>query len=103
MTSSATCCCVSPTMWREVASSSSPTCRNAGKSDKTTRNDCPGEGAWYTGWRVGWCIGYDMTAKTWRLITYNIHKGVAPFRSLDVIDRVRLSLKESRADFLLLQ
>lgn len=41
--------------------------------------------------------------KTWRLITYNIHKGVPPFRSLSVIERVRLSLKESRADFLLLQ
>lgn len=41
--------------------------------------------------------------KTWRLITYNIHKGVAPFRKLSVIDRVRLSLKESDADFLLLQ
>ena len=41
--------------------------------------------------------------KTWRLITYNIHKGVAPFRKLSVIDRVRLSLKESEADFLLLQ
>jgi endonuclease/exonuclease/phosphatase family metal-dependent hydrolase len=41
--------------------------------------------------------------KTWRLITYNIHKGVAPFRNLSVIDRVRLSLKESDADFLLLQ
>jgi len=41
--------------------------------------------------------------KTWRLITYNIHKGVAPFRGLSVIERVRLSLKESDADFLLLQ
>lgn len=41
--------------------------------------------------------------KTWRLITYNIHKGVHPFRNLSVIERVRLSLKESRADFLLLQ
>ncbi len=41
--------------------------------------------------------------KTWRLITYNIHKGVTPFRNLNVVDRVRLSLKESDADFLLLQ
>jgi endonuclease/exonuclease/phosphatase family metal-dependent hydrolase len=41
--------------------------------------------------------------KKWRLITYNIHKGVTPFRNLDVIERVRLSLKESHADFLLLQ
>jgi endonuclease/exonuclease/phosphatase family metal-dependent hydrolase len=41
--------------------------------------------------------------KTWRLVTYNIHKGVAPFRSMDVIERVRVSLKESEADFLLLQ
>lgn len=41
--------------------------------------------------------------KTWRLITYNIHKGVAPFQKLSVVDRVRLSLKESNADFLLLQ
>lgn len=41
--------------------------------------------------------------KTWRLITYNIHKGVAPFRNMDVIERLRLSLKESQADFLLLQ
>jgi endonuclease/exonuclease/phosphatase family metal-dependent hydrolase len=41
--------------------------------------------------------------KTWRLITYNIHKGVPPFRSLSVLDRLRLSLKESEADFLLLQ
>ena len=41
--------------------------------------------------------------KTFRLITYNIHKGVAPFRNLSVIDRVRLSLVESKADFLLLQ
>lgn len=41
--------------------------------------------------------------RKWRLITYNIHKGVAPFRNLSVIERVRLSLKESAADFLLLQ
>lgn len=41
--------------------------------------------------------------KTYRLITYNIHKGVAPFRNLSVIDRVRISLVESKADFLLLQ
>lgn len=41
--------------------------------------------------------------KNWRLITYNIHKGVAPFRKMSVIDRVRLSLVESKADFLLLQ
>ena len=41
--------------------------------------------------------------KKWRLITYNIHKGVAPFRNLSVIDRVRLSLVESKANFLLLQ
>ncbi|HEY8279898.1 MAG TPA: EEP domain-containing protein, partial [Bdellovibrionota bacterium] len=41
--------------------------------------------------------------KTWRLITYNIHKGLHPFRNLDVIERVKLSLRESRADFLLLQ
>lgn len=41
--------------------------------------------------------------KTWRLITYNIHKGVHPFRNLSVIERVRLSLLESHADFLLLQ
>lgn len=41
--------------------------------------------------------------KNWKLITYNIHKGVAPFRSLSVIDRIKLSLKESDADFLLLQ
>ncbi len=41
--------------------------------------------------------------KTWRIITYNIHKGVTPFRSLGVIERVLLSLKESEADFLLLQ
>lgn len=44
-----------------------------------------------------------MSTKTWRLLTYNIHKGVAPFRKLSVIDRLRLSLKESEADFLLLQ
>lgn len=44
-----------------------------------------------------------MSTKTWRLLTYNIHKGVAPFRKLSVIDRLRLSLKESDADFLLLQ
>jgi endonuclease/exonuclease/phosphatase family metal-dependent hydrolase len=41
--------------------------------------------------------------KTWRLVTYNIHKGIHPFRNLSVIERVRLSLKESKADFLLLQ
>ncbi|MGZ3695826.1 MAG: endonuclease/exonuclease/phosphatase family protein [Bdellovibrionota bacterium] len=41
--------------------------------------------------------------KTWRLITYNIHKGVGPFGKLSMIDRVRLSLIESKADFLLLQ
>lgn len=41
--------------------------------------------------------------KTWRLITYNIHKGMAPFRSLSVIERVSLSLKKSKSDFLLLQ
>jgi endonuclease/exonuclease/phosphatase family metal-dependent hydrolase len=41
--------------------------------------------------------------KTWKLITYNIHKGVGPFRSLSVVDRVKLSLRESDADFLLLQ
>lgn len=41
--------------------------------------------------------------KTWRLITYNIHKGIAPIGNLPVIDRVRLSLLESKADFLLLQ
>jgi endonuclease/exonuclease/phosphatase family metal-dependent hydrolase len=41
--------------------------------------------------------------KTWRLVTYNIHKGVPPFRGMSVIERVRVSLKESRADFLLLQ
>jgi endonuclease/exonuclease/phosphatase family metal-dependent hydrolase len=41
--------------------------------------------------------------KTWRLITYNIHKGVPPFRSTSVLDRLRLSLKESQADFVLLQ
>jgi endonuclease/exonuclease/phosphatase family metal-dependent hydrolase len=41
--------------------------------------------------------------KNWRLITYNIHKGVAPFKNLSVIDRVKLSLQESKADFLLLQ
>lgn len=41
--------------------------------------------------------------KTWRLVTYNIHKGVPPFRGLSVIERVRVSLKESKADFLLLQ
>lgn len=41
--------------------------------------------------------------KTWKLVTYNIHKGVGPFRSLSVVDRVKLSLKESESDFLLLQ
>lgn len=41
--------------------------------------------------------------KTWKLITYNIHKGVGPFRSLSVVDRVKLGLKESDSDFLLLQ
>ncbi len=41
--------------------------------------------------------------KTWRLITYNIHKGVAPFQNLNVVERVKLSLRESEADFLLLQ
>jgi endonuclease/exonuclease/phosphatase family metal-dependent hydrolase len=41
--------------------------------------------------------------KTWKLITYNIHKGVGPFRSLSVVDRVKLSLRESDSDFLLLQ
>ena len=41
--------------------------------------------------------------KTWRVITYNIHKGVHPFRNLSVIERVALSLKASKADFLLLQ
>jgi endonuclease/exonuclease/phosphatase family metal-dependent hydrolase len=44
-----------------------------------------------------------MATKTWRLITYNIHKGVAAFGSLSVINRVKLSLVESKADFLLLQ
>lgn len=42
-------------------------------------------------------------AKTWRLITYNIHKGVAAFGKLSVIERLKLGLVESRADFLLLQ
>ena len=41
--------------------------------------------------------------KTYRLITYNIHKGVAAFKNLSVIDRIRIALKESDADFLLLQ
>lgn len=41
--------------------------------------------------------------KKYRLITYNIHKGVHPLRSLNVIDRLRIALVESRADFLLLQ
>lgn len=41
--------------------------------------------------------------KNWRLITYNIHKGVAPFKGLSVVDRVKLSLVESEADFVLLQ
>lgn len=41
--------------------------------------------------------------KTWKIITYNIHKGVGPFRALSVVDRVKLSLKESDSDFLLLQ
>ncbi|RZA06053.1 MAG: EEP domain-containing protein [Proteobacteria bacterium] len=44
-----------------------------------------------------------LALKTFRLLTYNIHKGVAPFRKLSVIDRLRISLKESEADFLLLQ
>jgi endonuclease/exonuclease/phosphatase family metal-dependent hydrolase len=41
--------------------------------------------------------------KKYRLITYNIHKGIHPLRSLNVIDRLRIALVESRADFLLLQ
>jgi endonuclease/exonuclease/phosphatase family metal-dependent hydrolase len=42
-------------------------------------------------------------AKTWRLITYNIHKGEAAFGKLSVIERLKLGLVESKADFLLLQ
>lgn len=41
--------------------------------------------------------------KKWRLITYNIHKGTGPFGKLSMIERVRLSLVESKADFILLQ
>lgn len=44
-----------------------------------------------------------LVMKNFRLITYNIHKGVAPFKGMSVLDRVRLSLMESEADFLLLQ
>lgn len=41
--------------------------------------------------------------KKWKLITYNIHKGVGPFGRLSVVDRVKVGLRASDADFLLLQ